>query len=318
MRANENIEPSRRFNPLNDFLFYKTMGEKGDEPQLAGFLNAILAPSGRKPIETLEIIEKKPFVKDMLEGKSCTLDVRAVLSDGTKVNIEVQIRDKQNMDRRSLFYWSKLYAADMRKGQDYLKLPDTIAINIVDYDFPQGGGVHTRFRLREVSDPSLELTSAMEIHFINMVKWRKQADKDLAGNPLHRWLAWLDPQSPPELVEEVRTMDSAIALAEDRQAFVMHDDDARELYWRLQVAEMDRRAEMAFVREKGMREGREEGLEQGREEGLEQGLEQGRLEGEERNAVKIARNALAEGASIEFVHKITSLDMETIAGLSSE
>ena len=58
MNTNRNTKPSRRFNPLNDFLFYKTMGERGDEPQLIGFLNAVLMPSGRKPIETLEIIEK--------------------------------------------------------------------------------------------------------------------------------------------------------------------------------------------------------------------------------------------------------------------
>ncbi|MCL2191411.1 MAG: Rpn family recombination-promoting nuclease/putative transposase, partial [Treponema sp.] len=89
MKTNENTEPSqplRRLNPLNDFLFYKTMGEKGDEPQLTGFLNAVLVPSGRKLIETVEILDKKIYVKDLLLGKSCSLDVRAVLSDGTRVN----------------------------------------------------------------------------------------------------------------------------------------------------------------------------------------------------------------------------------------
>ena len=30
---------------------------------------------------------------------------------------------------------------------------------------------------------------------------------------------------------------------------------------------------------------------------------------------QVARNALAESASIEFIHKITGLDMETIANL---
>ena len=47
----------------------------------------------------------------------------------------------------------------------------------------------------------------------------------------------------------------------------------------------------------------EEGLEEGREEGLEEGLE------------KVARNALAQGASLDFVQKITGLDIQTIAGL---
>jgi len=129
----------------------------------------------------------------------------------------------------------------------------------------------------------VELTGAIEIHFVNMVKWRQLAEKDIAGNPLHRWLAWLDPESPPELVEEVKNMDGAIAFAEDRQGFVMQDDESRELYWSRQIAEMDRRAEIAFALDKA--------------------------------ALNNARNALAEGLSLEQIHRITGLDMETIADL---
>ena len=66
---------------------------------------------------------------------------------------------------------------------------------------------------------------------------------------------------------------------------------------------------IAFARE----EGREEGWEGGLEEGLEEGLEKGREEGRE----DIARNALAEGATVEFVNKITGLDTETIMNLQS-
>jgi predicted transposase YdaD len=45
------------------------------------------------------------------------------------------------------------------------------------------------------------------------------------------------------------------------------------------------------------------------EEGMEKGIEKGREE--------IARNALVEGASIEFVQKITGLDMDTIKNLQA-
>ena len=247
MKTNENTEPLRRFNPLNDFLFHKTMGVKGNEPQLIGFLNAVLVPSGRKPIDTVEILDKKIYVKDIISGKSCSLDVRAALADGSRVNIEVQVRDKKNMDRRSLFYWGKMYAETLQSGDDYRDLPDTIAINIVGYDFPDGGGAHTRFRLREVTDPTLELTGAMEIHFLNVVKWRRQVRKDFSGDPLHRWLAWLDPESPPETIEEVKSMDIAIAHADGRQRVVMRGRRAREAYEATQKAEMDRRSEIAFA-----------------------------------------------------------------------
>ena len=48
-----------------------------------------------------------------------------------------------------------------------------------------------------------------------------------------------------------------------------------------------------------------------REEALEEGLVKGRAEG----LVEVAKNALAEGASVEFVKKITGLDLETIKNL---
>ena len=53
----------------------------------------------------MEIMENKTFIKSVLEGKSCILDVLAVLRNGTKVNIEVQLSNQYNMERRSLFYW---------------------------------------------------------------------------------------------------------------------------------------------------------------------------------------------------------------------
>jgi len=119
-------------------------------------------------------MENTSFEKDIISGKSCILDVLAVLHDGTKVNIEVQLGNEYNMERRSLFYWSKVYYQSLNEGQNYRELPNVIAVNIVGYDFPHGGSVHTRFTLREDSDPSLILSPALEIHFVNMVQYAKK------------------------------------------------------------------------------------------------------------------------------------------------
>ena len=86
--------------------------------------------------------------------------------------------------------------------------------------------------------------------------------------------------------------------ASERQAHVMLDEQARELYEMRQKAEMDRASELSFATWKS------------REEGLEMGMG--------RRDMEIALNALAEGASLEFVQKITGLDMETIASLSAD
>jgi predicted transposase/invertase (TIGR01784 family) len=255
MKTINTHEPEYRLNPLNDFLFYKVMGEKGDEVQLISFLNAVLGRTGEECITAIEIMENKSFVADILNGKSCVLDVRAVLSNRTKVNIEVQLRNQHNMDRRSLFYWSNMFSEDMKEGQDYRKLPNVIAINIVDFDYLPGGNYHTCFRLREDTDTSFILTGALEIHFIDMVKWRKRGERDMEHNPLDRWLVWFDSGSPPELVAEVVKMDSGIMAANEKQEYTSQDKEARRHYWRRQMAEMDLRGTNEYARAEGLQEG---------------------------------------------------------------
>ncbi|MDR1524991.1 MAG: Rpn family recombination-promoting nuclease/putative transposase, partial [Tannerella sp.] len=94
-----------RLNPLNDYLFMKYMGEKGDEEQLLAFLNAVLQRTGRDGIMSVEIVGNKTFSAEVIGDKASILDIRSELPDGTKANIEVQIRKVGSMDRRSLFYW---------------------------------------------------------------------------------------------------------------------------------------------------------------------------------------------------------------------
>ena len=145
MKPRNSNQAIERLNPLNDYLFYKVMGIKGNEIQLLGFLNAVLGQSGKKTIKNLEIQDNNFFAADIINGKSCILDVRAILEDGTKVNIEVQLRNEHNIDRRSLFYWSRMYSESIEQGHDYKDLPNVIAINILDFDFPPGGNYHNSF-----------------------------------------------------------------------------------------------------------------------------------------------------------------------------
>ncbi|MDR0585033.1 MAG: hypothetical protein LBG57_11915 [Treponema sp.] len=46
-----------RLNPLNDYLFLKIMGEKGDEEQLCAFLNAVLRREGKEALRAYQMRE---------------------------------------------------------------------------------------------------------------------------------------------------------------------------------------------------------------------------------------------------------------------
>jgi len=246
---------ARQFDPLNNFFFYKIFGEKGDEVQLLGFINAVLGKTEDDKFVSVDILENKSFIADFLGGKSCILDVRARLQNGTMVNIEVQLRNQYNLDRRSLFYFSKEYASDLEAGDDYIELPNVIAINIVDYDFPKTKDFHSCFRLREDSERDIILTDALEIHFINMVKYRKQSkNKQGLDDPLCRWLTWFNKNTSPEILEEVVKMDTAIQNADIRMTSLTKDEEAMDTYRRMQMAEYDRRAELYYARKEGRKE----------------------------------------------------------------
>ena len=224
-----------RLNPLNDFLFLKVMGEKGSEEQLIGFLNAVLGRKGDNKLVSVEILEDRMLTPDILGDKASVLDVRAKTGDGTRANIEVQLRNMGDMDRRSLFYWSREYTKQIKAGEDYIDLPNVIAINIVGFECVNSKNFHSCFHLWEDAEKDLKLTDALEIHFIDMVKFRRLCNNSSRSgsffdDPLHRWATFFDKNSPKELIEEVVKMDMAIQKAHERIGFVTQDESALRAY----------------------------------------------------------------------------------------
>ena len=262
------------------------MGEKGDEIQLLAFINAVLGKTGDDQFTSIEILEDKTLTPNVIGGKTGILDVRAVLHGKKRVNVEVQLRDQHNMDKRSLFYLSKEYTKWLKEGEDYTELPDIIGINIVNFDFPSTEHYHSSFHLREDTERDIILTNALEIHYINMVKYRKQRNKNLS-DPLCRWLIWFNKNSPPKLIEEVVKMDNAIQVAAERMLNLTVDVDVITAHDKMLMASCDRTSEINFAHSKGI----------------------------EKGILLIAKNLISEGSSTEFIQKITGLDLNTIEAL---
>jgi predicted transposase/invertase (TIGR01784 family) len=132
-----------------------------------------------------------------------------------------------------------------------------------------------------------DLTDVLEIHFINMVKFRKLKTGDIANNLLERWLTFLDVKTPEETLQEVIKMDSAISKANERLNFVTHDKEFLRNYHLREMAMSDWTTGINTATEKGAMQSK----------------------------IEIARNLLGEGLSIELIRKTTGLDMETIQAL---
>jgi predicted transposase/invertase (TIGR01784 family) len=243
MESKESIQTTQRLgrqsrlSPLNDFAFKTALGEDGREAPLAAFLGSVLTESGRKPVKSIEFLDKD-LPPDLSGGKLGRLDVLARLEDGSRVNIEVQLKNEYNIEKRTLCYWSRLYTSEFKEGADYATLLPVITINIINFDYIDSDDFHTVFHLREDKKTELMLTDVCEIHFLNMVKFRKlregQQGFDL-NNPLHRWLAFFDDNSPKELVEEVIKMDNFIHATAEQMERIQRDPalmHAYDNYWK--------------------------------------------------------------------------------------
>jgi hypothetical protein len=75
-----------RLRILNDLAFQKALGEKGDEPQLLVFLNAVLEQTGKNNLQSVEILEAKDLTAEIIGGKAAKLNVLARLDTDAKVN----------------------------------------------------------------------------------------------------------------------------------------------------------------------------------------------------------------------------------------
>lgn len=229
-----------RLKPLNDFIFKKLFGEKGDEPMLISFLNAVLQKTHKEKITTITIQDNKELTQELINDKTGRIDVRATTAQGEEIDIEVQVTNQNNMDKRTLFYWSKLYLEGIKKGDDYRKLSKVITINLLDFEFLDIPSYHSSFHLWEDEQRDFMLTDLVEIHFIELPKFRKIKDKNYRENPLQRWLAFLETDISKNMLEELMQMEPAIKMAEEKLDFLSSDPHTIQLYKARENAEHER------------------------------------------------------------------------------
>ena len=192
-----------RLKPLNDFIFKKLFGEKEDEPILLSFLNAVLKRTHKEKIVEIEILDNKELTKELLEDKTGRIDVRARTSNGEQIDIEVQLSNQANMEKRTLFYWGKLYLEGIKQGQDYKSLSKVITINLLDFNFLETQSYHSSFHLWEDFEKEYMLTDLIEIHFIELPKYRNLASKNYKEEALHRWLEFLQKDVSNDILKEL-------------------------------------------------------------------------------------------------------------------
>lgn len=148
------------------------------------------------------------------------IDVRAKIANSGIVNIEVQLKNQYNMEKRTLFYWSKIFAEQLKKGHDYAELKKTITINILDFAYLPTNDYHNVYHLREDKNGHI-LTDVLEIHFIELPKFLKETKN--IEDMLHRWLMFLGEPNDEGVLNMLEEKDSVIRKATKVLHFLSSD-----------------------------------------------------------------------------------------------
>ena len=255
----------------SDFVFKAVYGQDTPESNAAlrALLNCLLDMKD-KPIQWVRC--ENPFVAaDHITGKEAILDIKACLSSGQLVDLEMQVNHLQHFVNRSIFYMGKLITSSLDKGQNYGKMKPTIVISIVDgLLFPNRPSAHSQFTLHE-RDKKFELTDLTQIHFLELSKidLTKPVNEMTKYERIGAYFKYASDESKQDLITELSHYEpEVIALTEPIFKEISYDDRMRDL----EEAHDKYLHDMATLRE--------EALESGRAEGLEKGLVEGRAEGE--------------------------------------
>ncbi|MBE6058564.1 MAG: Rpn family recombination-promoting nuclease/putative transposase [Clostridium sulfidigenes] len=113
-------------------------------------------------------------------------------SKGENIDIKVQLTYQGDMDKRTLFYWKKMYLENMKQGEDYTSLEKVITINILDFEFLGTENYQSSFHLWEDMEKDYMITDVVEIHFLELPEFRNKENKDYREDDIERWLVFLE------------------------------------------------------------------------------------------------------------------------------
>ena len=243
--------------PKNDVVF-KALFSRGKPRITQAMLEAIL----KMKIDKLELDKSMDLLNENADDKNGRLDLRAIINGNTECDIEVQLVSNDNINERFLYYWAKMYAANLKIGDTYSDLRKTISIIILDDDFKLTKNLErpqTTWRIRESEATHLVLTDYFEIIIIEIPKVVKAYPKT-PNDEVLQWMLFLD---NPEKEEVARIMEENKDIKEAKEELerISQDDILRRkaLNRTLEIADkLQLKKEAKEAREEGIKDTKEQ------------------------------------------------------------
>ena len=299
-----------RVNPKTDLIFKKLFGVEENKDLLISLINSVVSEED----QVQDIILLNPYnPQHFKDDKLSILDIKAQGHNNKQFNIEIQIADHGDYDKRALYYWAKLYTEQLSSGEDYSRLNKAIGIHILNFtSILESESYHNIFHVKE-KNTGISYFQDLELHTIELTKFSSNIDNDFHAllskmkQTIDIWAAFLTKydlldQKQNELPKssDYSNLKKALNIIN----VMSLSDKERDLYENRLKWLRDESSALNKKYEKGLAEGEAKGVVKGKAEGLEEGVNK-------RNR-DIVINMLKAKSELEFISKITGLSIEEI------
>ena len=206
-------------------------------------------------VEIIEIKTDSTIARKYPFEKAGRIDLKTKLKDGTICQIEMQMTDKKNTIKRILYYWSRTYAEQIRRGEDYQELNKTIGIIITNYEVEELKGIenlNTKWQILDVESGKRLLTEELELRIIEIPKAKRIIEKE-KYNRIAQWLMFLDNPNT-ERVEEIMKENEEVKKANSVLHVMSEDEELQRLAELKEKWARDESSALRSAREEGIEE----------------------------------------------------------------
>ncbi len=175
----------------NDLVFKKTFSDENNLDMLQDLLSSILNIPYNK-IKNIKI-KNNELIPQRKNEKYSILDIN-LSADDKLINIEMQVASESFFESRTLYYWAKLYTSELKSGESYNLLQQTICINFLNFNIFDYKKYHSVYELKERENNNL-LTDKCQIHFLELKKYTKQNP----SSHLEMWLQLINAKTEKDL-----------------------------------------------------------------------------------------------------------------------
>ena len=190
------------------------------------------------------------------EEKEGILDIKLILNQNRKINIEMQNTYQDDWTERSLFYNCRMFTDGLKKGHPYGEIPPCIHVGILNFNQMISPNYYHKFSLMDEKTKEI-YSRKFQFHMLELKKLKYAKEKQ-QRKPLYRWAKLIAAQTWEELEQESKG-NKYMERALEEMIKISQDERERYLYLREEMAESDRASQIQSAQRIGRKEGKKEG-----------------------------------------------------------